>query len=175
MPLYAIGDHRPVLESNDIWIAPSADIMGQVVLKQGANIWFNATLRGDDNVITIGEDTNIQDGAVVHVDKRFACTIGRNVTVGHQAMVHGCEIGDNSLVGIGSTILDGAKIGSNTLIGAHTLIGGGKEIPDGVLVLGSPGKVVRELSQEEIDMLALSGRSYAEKGRKFRQTLVKVG
>jgi carbonic anhydrase/acetyltransferase-like protein (isoleucine patch superfamily) len=171
MPLYAIGEHQPVLESQDVWIAPSADVMGRVVLRRGANIWFNATLRGDDNVITVGEDTNVQDGAVVHVDPRFACTIGRNVTVGHQAMIHGCTIGDNTLIGIGSTILDGAVIGANTLIGAHTLIGAGKEIPDGVLVLGAPGKVVRPLTEDEIRMLEVSGKAYAAKGRLFRNSL----
>ncbi|MEN3950297.1 gamma carbonic anhydrase family protein [Iodidimonas sp. SYSU 1G8] len=175
MPLYAIGDHHPVLESDDVWIAPSADIMGQVVIRKGANIWFNTTLRGDDNLITVGEDANIQDGAVIHVDRRFPCTIGRNVTIGHQAMVHGCTIGENSLIGIGAVILDGAKIGKNTLIGANTLIGNNKEIPDGVLVLGAPGKIVRELNEEDIRMLEMSGRSYAEKGRMFRKSLKVVG
>lgn len=175
MPLYAIGDHRPTLESDDIWVAPSADVMGRVVLRKGANIWFNATLRGDDNVITIGEDSNVQDGAVIHVDPRFPCTVGRNVTIGHMAMVHGCTIGDNTLIGIGAVILDGAKIGSNTLIGANTLIGNNKEIPDGVLVLGAPGKVVRQLTDDDFRMLEFSARMYAEKGRKFRETLKVVG
>ncbi|MFN3232060.1 MAG: gamma carbonic anhydrase family protein [Alphaproteobacteria bacterium] len=171
MPIYAIGEKTPVLESDDIFVAPSADVMGDVRLGSGVSIWFNATLRGDDGPISVGEDTNIQDGAVVHVDTRFPTNIGRNVTVGHQAMIHGCTIGDNALIGIGSTILDGAVIGKNTLIGAHTLIGNGKEIPEGVLVLGSPGKVVRELSEEQIKFLELSGRMYAQKGRMFREQL----
>ncbi len=175
MPLYAIGDNRPTLESDDVWIAPTADVMGRVLLKKGANIWFNATLRGDDNLITIGEDSNVQDGAVIHVDPRFPCTVGRNVTIGHQAMVHGCTIGDNSLIGIGAVILDGAKIGSNTLIGAGAIIGNNKEIPDGVLVLGAPGKVVRQLSEDDIRMLEMSAKAYAAKARKFRETLRVVG
>ena len=175
MPIYALGDTVPVLESDDIWIAPSADVMGNVRLGKGVNIWFNATLRGDDNSIVVGEDTNIQDSCVVHVDRRFPTTIGRNVTVGHQAMVHGCTIGDNALVGMGSTVLDGAVVGSNTLIGAHTLIGAGKQIPDGVMVLGTPGKVVRDLTQEELDFLVESGRMYAEKGRRFAEKLRHLG
>lgn len=175
MPIYAIGEHHPVLESDDIWVAPSADIMGRVVLKKGVNVWFNATLRGDDNVITVGEDSNIQDGAVIHVDPRFACTIGRNVTIGHQAMVHGCTIGDNTLIGIGAVILDGARIGSNTLIGAGAIIGNNKEIPDGVLVLGAPGKIVRELKDDDKRVLEMSGKAYAAKGRMFREKLKQVG
>ena len=175
MPLYAIGEHEPILESDDIWVAPSADIMGRVVLKKGANIWFNATIRGDDNVITVGEDSNVQDGAVLHADPGSPCTIGRNVTIGHQAMVHGCTIGDNTLIGIGSVILDGAKIGSNVLIGANTLIGNNKEIPDGVLVLGAPGKIIRQLTEADIRMLEISGKAYVEKGRMFRQKLRVVG
>lgn len=175
MPIYALGDKQPVLESDDIYVAPSADVMGDVRLAKGVNIWFNATLRGDDNTITVGEDTNIQDGAVVHVDVQFPTNIGRNVTIGHQAMVHGCTIGENALIGIGATVLDGAVIGKNTLIGAHTLIGNGKEIPEGVLVLGSPGKVVRELSEDQIKFLELSGRMYAQKGRMFREQLKVVG
>ena len=174
MPVYAIGDKTPQIDPNT-WIAPSADVMGDVVLKKGANIWFNATLRGDDNNITIGEDTNIQDGAVCHADPGFPLTVGRNVTVGHQAMIHGCTIGDNALIGIGATILDGAVIGENTLIGAHTLIGNGKHIPSGVLVLGSPGKVVRELSEKDLQLLELSGQAYAQKGRKYREQLKQVG
>ena len=111
MPLYAIGDKKPVLESDDIYIAPSADVMGDVVLKKGVNIWFNVTLRGDDNTISIGEDSNIQDGVVVHVEPDLPCIIGRNVTVGHQATIHACTLADNSLIGMGATILDGAVIG----------------------------------------------------------------
>ncbi|MEN3973512.1 gamma carbonic anhydrase family protein [Emcibacter sp. SYSU 3D8] len=175
MPLYAIGDHQPTLESDDIWVAPSADVMGRVVLKKGASVWFNATIRGDDNVITIGEDSNVQDGAVLHADPGFPCTIGRNVTIGHQAMVHGCTIGDNTLIGIGSVILDGAKIGSNVLIGANTLIGNNKEIPDGVLVLGAPGRIVRELTEADIRQLEKSGQGYAAKGRMYREKLKPVG
>jgi carbonic anhydrase/acetyltransferase-like protein (isoleucine patch superfamily) len=158
MPLYAIGEHQPILESDDIWVAPSADIMGRVVLKKGANIWFNATIRGDDNVITVGEDSNVQDGAVLHADPGSPCTIG-----------------DNTLIGIGSVILDGARIGSNVLIGANTLIGNNKEIPDGVLVLGAPGKIIRQLTDADIRMLEMSGKAYVEKGRMFRQKLRVIG
>jgi len=174
MPIYAIGDKQPVVDEG-VWLAPSADVMGDVRLAKGVSVWFNATIRGDDNTIRIGEDTNIQDGVVVHTDPRFPTTIGARVTVGHQAMIHGCTIHDNVLVGIGSTILDGAVIGKNTLIGAHSLIGNGKEIPEGVLVLGAPGKVVRQLSEEEIQFLELSARTYAEKSRMFAETLKVVG
>lgn len=175
MPLYALGDKKPVLESDDIYIAPSADVMGDVILKKGVNIWFNATLRGDDNTITVGEDSNIQDGVVVHVEPAIPTVIGRNVTVGHQATIHACTISDNTLIGMGATILDGAVVGSHTLIGAHALVGPGKQIPEGVLVLGAPGKVARDLTEEELAMIDNQCLFYAEKGRRFARDLKVVG
>lgn len=175
MPLYALGDKAPQIESDDVFIAPSADLIGDVVVKKGANIWFNTTLRADDNTITIGVDSNIQDGVVMHVDPRFPCTVGDNVTVGHLATIHACTICDNTLIGMGATILDGATVGSHTLIGAHALVGAGKEIPEGVLVLGAPGKIVRDLTEEELAMVQNQGQFYAKKGQRFRDEFRLVG
>lgn len=175
MPLYALGEKAPIIESDDVFIAPSADLIGDVVVKKGANIWFNATLRADDNTITVGVDTNIQDGVVVHVEPNIACTIGDNVTVGHLATVHACTIADNTLIGMGATILDGAHVGSHTLIGAHALVSAGKQIPEGVLVLGAPGKVMRDLTEDELKMIENQGQFYANKGRRFREQFRPAG
>lgn len=171
MPIYTLGEKQPQFNAEKVFIAPSADIIGDVTLGTGANIWFGAVLRGDDNTITIGENSNIQDNVVVHVDARHPVCVGNNVTVGHRAMIHGCTLHDNTLIGIGATVLDGAIIGKNTLIGAHTLVGEGKEIPEGVLVLGAPARVVRPLTQEQIQYLALSARHYVEKAQMFKAGL----
>ena len=136
--------------------------MGNIVLKENASVWFNAVLRGDNDPIVVGENSNVQDGAVLHTDLGYPLTLGANVTVGHQAMLHGCTVGDNSLIGIGATILNGATIGRNCLIGAHALIGEGKEIPDNSMVLGMPGKVVRELGEENEKMMLASANIYVE-------------
>ena len=130
----------------DSWIAPTAAVIGKVRLEAGASVWFSAVLRGDNELIHIGENSNVQDGTVMHTDMGWPLTLGKGVTVGHNAMLHGCTVGDHSLIGIGAVILNGAKIGKHCIIGANTLIAEGKEIPDGSLVVGSPGKVVRELT-----------------------------
>ncbi|NWH09637.1 MAG: gamma carbonic anhydrase family protein [Alphaproteobacteria bacterium] len=172
MPLYALEDYVPELPSpGSYWIAPDAQVMGRVRLLAQASIWFGAVLRGDNEWITIGENTNIQDGSVLHTDLGVPLTVGRDVTVGHLVMLHGCEIGDNSLIGIGSVILNRARIGKNCLIGANTLIPEGKEIPDNSMVLGSPGKVVRQVSPEMAQMLAASAAHYVENWKRYRREL----
>lgn len=155
------------------FVAENATVIGKVILESGASIWFNAVLRGDCDLIHIGKDSNIQDGSVLHTDPGYPMRIGNGVTVGHMAMLHGCTIGDNSLIGIKAVILNGAKIGKNCLIGANALITEGKEIPDGSLVMGSPGKVVKQLSEEQIASLTESANHYAENGRRFLAGLAK--
>lgn len=150
---YVLGDSRPNTDSDDFWIAPSADIIGQVTLGNNASIWWRAVLRADNEPISIGEDCNIQDGSVLHTDPGFPLTLRRGVTIGHMCMLHGCTVDDNSLIGIGSIILNGAKIGKNCLIGANSLITENKVIPDNSMVLGSPGKVIKELTPEQIEGL----------------------
>ena len=147
-------------------------MIGSVVMHQNASIWFGAVLRGDNDVITIGENSNVQDLSVLHVDPGFPLTIGKNVTVGHKVMLHGCEIGDNSLVGINSVILNGAKIGKNCLIGANSLISENKVIPDGSLVMGSPGKVVKQLTEDQMKGLEMSALHYVENFKRYKRDLV---
>lgn len=144
------------------FIAESADVVGQVTIERNANIWYGTVLRGDDNYITVGENTNIQDGSIVHISEKFPTIIGNNVTVGHKSIIHGCEIGDNTLIGMGSIVLDGAKVGEFTLLGAGSLVPPGKEIPSGVLAMGSPAKVIRELSDEEKENLTNSALKYVK-------------
>ena len=165
MAIYALGDVKPVFpETGNYWVAPDAQVMGNIVLKENASVWFGAVLRGDNDPIVIGENSNVQDGAVMHTDIGCPLTLGANVTVGHQAMLHGCTVGDNSLIGIGATVLNGAKIGRNCLIGAHALVGEGKEIPDNSMVLGMPGKVVRELGEDNEKMMLLSANIMSKTG-----------
>ena len=144
------------------FIAESADVVGQVTIERNANIWYGSVLRGDDNYITVGENTNIQDGSVVHISEGHPTIIGKNVTIGHKSIIHGCEIGDNTLIGMGSIVLDGAKVGEFTLLGAGSLVPPGKEIPSGVLAMGSPAKVIRELSDEEKENLTKSALKYVK-------------
>jgi carbonic anhydrase/acetyltransferase-like protein (isoleucine patch superfamily) len=175
MPVYSLGAVAPQLPPEDEhWIAPSASVMGNVILKKNASVWWGATIRGDNDPITIGENSNIQDGSVLHTDTGVPLTIGANVTVGHLVMLHGCTIGDNSLIGIGSVILNGAKIGKNCLIGANVLITEGKEIPDNSLVMGAPGKVVREVSEHQAMILTASAHHYVENWKRYRRDLKEV-
>lgn len=146
---FSLGERR-IACKGEYWIAPNAMVVGSVVLEPNASVWFNCVVRADNATITIGENSQVQDGCVLHVDPGFPITLGKNVSVGHMVMLHGCSIGDGSLIGIKSVILNGAKIGKNCLIGANSLITEGKEIPDGSMVMGSPGKVVRALRPEEI-------------------------
>jgi carbonic anhydrase/acetyltransferase-like protein (isoleucine patch superfamily) len=153
------------------WIAPDAAVIGRVRLGLNASVWFNAVLRGDNELIDIGENSNVQDGCVLHTDPGAPLSVGRGCTIGHLAMLHGCTIGDNSLVGIGAVILNGARIGRNCLIGAKALITEGKEIPDNSLVMGAPGKVVREVTAEMAAGLARSARHYVENWQRFARGL----
>lgn len=172
MSVYNLGDAAPELpDVNEYWIAPSASVIGRVILKKNASVWFGATIRGDNDPIVIGENSNVQDGSVLHTDAGVPLVIGANVTIGHLVMLHGCTIGDNSLIGIGSIILNGAKIGKNCLIGANCLITEGKEIPDNSLVMGAPGKVVREVSPGQAQILTGSALHYVENWKRYRAGL----
>lgn len=172
MSVYNLGNVTPELPNDDeYWIAPTAAVMGHVILKKNASIWWGATLRGDNDPIIIGENSNVQDGSVLHTDHGAPLTLGANVTVGHLVMLHGCTIGDGSLVGIGSIVLNGAKIGKNCLIGANCLITEGKEIPDNSLVMGAPGKVVRELSPEQAARVAVGAQHYVENWKRYKREL----
>jgi carbonic anhydrase/acetyltransferase-like protein (isoleucine patch superfamily) len=168
MPVYSLGDARPDLPAEgDYWIAPNAAVIGRVVLKRNASVWFGATLRGDNEPIVVGEDSNVQDGCVLHTDAGTPLVIGKGVTVGHLAMLHGCTIGDNALVGIGAVVLNGARIGRNCLIGAKALIPEGKAIPDNSLVVGAPGRVLRQLSEAQLAMLADSAAHYVQNWKRY--------
>ncbi len=168
MALHALGDVYPDLPAGGAyWVAENAMVLGRVRLLSNASVWFNAVLRGDNEWITVGENSNIQDGSVLHTDMGCPLTIGRDVTVGHMAMLHGCTVGDQSLIGIGAVVLNNARIGKNCLIGARALITEGKEIPDGSMVMGSPGKVVRQLTDEEIFGLKLSADHYVQNWQRY--------
>ncbi|MDD5249037.1 MAG: gamma carbonic anhydrase family protein [Rhodocyclaceae bacterium] len=173
MPLYAIADRCPAIAAS-AWIAANATIIGDVRLAENASIWWNAVLRGDNDTIRIGESTNIQDGSVLHADAGVPLTLGRDITVGHLVMLHGCTVGDGSLIGIKSVILNRAVIGRNCLIGANTLIPEGKVIPDRSLVMGSPGKVVRELTDEEVARLLASARGYVANAQRYAAQLTQL-
>lgn len=175
MSIYKLGNFDPEFpQSGNYWVAPNAILIGKVILHENASIWWNAVLRGDNEPIIIGENTNIQDGSILHNDAGICLTIGKNVTVGHKVMLHGCEIGDNSLIGINSVILNNAKIGKNCIIGANSLIAEGKEIPDNSLVMGSPGKIIRQLNDEQIKKLELSALHYVENYKRYKNTLAKI-
>jgi carbonic anhydrase/acetyltransferase-like protein (isoleucine patch superfamily) len=172
MPIYSLGNVTPELPNDDeYWIAPNAVVIGRVILKKNASIWWGVTARGDNDPITIGENSNVQDGSVLHADLGSPLSIGANVTVGHMAMLHGCEIGDNSLIGIGAVVMNGARIGKGCLVGAKALIPEGKEIPDNSLVLGAPGKVAREVSEAQARLLVASAQAYVENWRRFARDL----
>ncbi|OAB61839.1 gamma carbonic anhydrase family protein [Leptolyngbya valderiana BDU 20041] len=171
MTLYALKDDEPELHPDSAWVAPSAAVIGKVKLEKNASVWFGATIRGDNELITIGEDSNVQDGTVMHTDMGFPLVLGKGVTVGHNAMLHGCTVGDHSLVGIGATILNGAKIGKHCIIGAHALVTEGKEIPDGSVVMGSPGKVVKQIADGVDEMLKASADHYVENARRYASDL----
>lgn len=170
MAIYSIGDRHPML-GRDVWIAPNATIIGDVKLGDNASIWWNAVLRGDNDTIAIGAGSNIQDGSVLHADAGVPLTLGANVTVGHLVMLHGCTVGEQSLIGIKTVILNNAVIGRHCIIGANSLIPEGKVIPERSLVVGSPGKVVRELSDEEVARLLRSAQGYVANAQRYRTGL----
>ena len=167
---YSLGEDR-VQMADDAWIADTAAVIGKVTLEAGANVWFGAVIRGDVEDITVGEHSNVQDGAVMHADSGVPLTLGKGITVGHNAMLHDCTVGDYSLIGINAVVLNGAKIGKHCIIGANSLIPEGKEIPDGSLVMGSPGKVVKTLNDQQKKMLELSAAHYVQNAKRFRDQL----
>ena len=172
--LYKLDEHEPILDG-EYYVADSAIVLGKVRLCKDASVWFGAVLRGDTELITIGEGSNVQECSVLHTDLGFPLNIGKDVTIGHKVMLHGCTIGDGSLIGINSVVLNGAKIGKGCLIGANALITEGMEVPDGSLVLGSPGRIKGELSEDQQQGLILSAKHYVENGKRFKEGLTKIG
>lgn len=173
MALYQLDGVSPEIHET-AWVADSAQVMGRVIVAEEASIWFGAVVRGDTEIIRIGRRSNVQDGSVLHADLGQALTLGDDVTVGHQVMLHGCTIGDGSLIGIQAVVLNGARIGRHCLVGAGSLVTEGKEFPDGSMILGSPAKVVRQLSPEQIEGLRRSAAGYVDNGRRFRAGLRKI-
>ena len=167
--IYQIDNKQPSFDGN-YFIAPNATLIGDVILKNNASVWFNVVIRADNDRIIIGENSNIQDGSILHVDTGVPLTVGDNVTVGHKVMLHGCTIGDGSLIGMNAVVLNGAKIGKGCLIGANSLIPENMEVPDGSLVLGSPGKVVKQLSTEHRKNMAYGAQHYVENGKRYNKT-----
>ncbi len=173
MSVYALDGITPTL-ADDVYIAPNAQVMGNVEMAEASSVWFGAVLRGDNDLIKIGARSNVQDNSVLHTDPGMPLTIGEGVIIGHQVMLHGCTVGDNTLIGIGATVLNGAKIGNNCLIGAHALITEGKEIPDNSMVVGAPGKVIRTLNEQQIAMLKLNAEVYVANAKRFKAGLVEL-
>ena len=172
--IYTLGDRSPRLEGSGHFVADNATLIGSVRLKGEASVWFNCVLRGDNDWLVVGERSNIQDGSILHTDDGIELIVGDGVTVGHKVMLHGCTIGDNSLIGIGSTILNGARIGANSIVGANSLVTENKSFPDGSLVMGSPARFVRELSDEEIEHIRWSARVYVDNAKRFREQLLPI-
>ena len=174
MAIYRLDQHTPQL-ADSAWVADSAQVMGNVQMDEGSSVWFGAILRGDTEPLRIGKNSNVQDGSVVHADTGFPVVLGENVTVGHQVVLHGCTVGDGSLIGIQSVVLNGAKIGKNCLVAAGSLVTSGKEFPDGSMIMGSPAKVVRQLTPEQIADVLESAKHYVENARRFKAGLAKIG
>ncbi len=173
MAIYSLDGKAPVV-AESAWVADSAQVIGAVELAANSSVWFGTVVRGDTELISIGEGSNIQDCSVLHTDMNKPLTIGKNVTVGHQVMLHGCTIGDESLIGIGAVVLNGAKIGKNCLVGAGSLVTEGKEFPDGSMIMGSPAKVVRELTPEQMQGLRMSAQRYIANAHRFQSGLKKI-
>ena len=173
MAIYQLDDQTPRI-AETAWVADSAQVIGNVDLAEGASVWFGAILRGDGEPLRIGRGSNVQDGSVIHADPGFPTTLGENVTIGHQVMLHGCTIGDGSLIGIQAVVLNGAKIGKNCLVGAGALVTEGKEFPDGSMIIGSPAKVVRELTPEQIAGMQRTAPHYVANARRFKAGLKRV-
>lgn len=174
MAIYQLGEHTPEIDAS-AYVTDSANVIGKARVEAHASIWFDVTIRGDNELITISENSNVQEGCVLHTDPGFPLTVGKNVTIGHQAMLHGCIIGEGSLIGIQSVILNGAKIGKNCLVGAGALVTEGKEFPDNSLIIGSPAKAVRTLSEEDIARMHRNTDNYVKRGQLFKQTLKRIG
>ena len=173
MPIYSLDGVRPEIADN-AYVAPSAQVIGNVKMADHSSVWFGAVIRGDNDLIEIGARTNIQDNSVLHTDPGIPLTIGDGVIVGHRVMLHGCKIGENTLIGIGATILNGAEIGKNCIIGAHSLITEGKVIPDGSMVVGSPGRIIKSLTEQHFQMLRINSEVYVANAKRFNQNLKKI-
>jgi carbonic anhydrase/acetyltransferase-like protein (isoleucine patch superfamily) len=173
MALYQLDDSTPVIHES-AWVADSAQVVGNVNLAENSSIWFGVVARGDTETLTIGRGSNIQDNSVLHADPGVPLVIGENVTVGHQVMLHGCRIGDGTLIGIGAIVLNNARIGKNCIVGAGALVTEGKEFPDGSMILGSPAKAVRQLSDEQIEGLKRTAAHYVDNARRYRLGLKKI-
>ncbi len=171
MSIYSLDKREPVFRSSEFYVAPNATIIGSVTLAHNASVWFNAVIRGDDEVISLGERCNVQDGSILHADPGYPLILGNDVTIGHMVMLHGCVIGNGSLVGMGAIVLNGAKIGNGCILGAGALLPEGKLIPDGVLAIGSPARVVRELSPEESRHLVHIADIYVKRANRYRGEL----
>ena len=169
--IYSLGEKKPSFDADSVWIADSADLIGDVVLNKDVSVWFNVTMRGDNDTITIGEGTNIQDNTVIHTDEGIKVNIDENVTVGQKVIIHGARIGANTVVGMGSVVMNHAKVGANCIIGANSLITERKEFPDNSLIMGSPAKIVRELTEEEISVLVFSAKHYIDKSKTYKAEL----
>lgn len=167
--IYQLENRVPQLHDS-AWVADNAVVIGTVVMEAGSSVWFNCVVRGDNDLITIGENSNVQDGAVLHTDTGFKLSIGRDCTIGHKAMLHGCEIGEGSLIGIGSVVLNGAKIGQNSIVGAGSVVPEGKVYPDNVLILGSPAVVKRELKPAEYQRIRLGAQHYVQNAARYRKS-----
>ena len=168
--IYELDGQQPDI-ADDAYIAPSATIIGDVVLLPESSIWFGAVLRGDIETITIGRGSNIQDGSICHTDPNNPCTVGDGVTVGHMAMLHGCTIGDGSLIGIGATLMNGSSVGKNCIVGAHALVTEGKSFPDNVVIMGAPAKVVREVTDEDRERMRANSDRYVQRAKRYQQEL----
>jgi carbonic anhydrase/acetyltransferase-like protein (isoleucine patch superfamily) len=173
LPIYSLDGVRPDIADN-AYVAPSAQIIGNVKMADHSSVWFGAVIRGDNDLIEIGARTNIQDNSVLHTDPGIPLVIGDGVIVGHRVMLHGCKIGENTLIGIGATILNGAVIGKNCIIGAHSLITEGKVIPDGSMVVGSPGRVIKSLTEQHFQMLRINSEVYVANAKRFNQNLIEI-
>ena len=174
MTIYTLDNIHPDIDPNGTWVAPNAVIIGNVKLCRNSSVWFNAILRGDNDLIVIGQGSNVQDGAILHTDPGIELRVGNDVTIGHQANLHGCIIGDNTLVGIGATILNHAKIGKNCLIGAHALITEGKHIPDNSLVMGAPGKIIKKIEPDIAELLGVNAKHYVSNAQRYSKHLQPV-
>jgi carbonic anhydrase/acetyltransferase-like protein (isoleucine patch superfamily) len=174
MAIYQLGDDAPEIDAS-AYIAESANLIGKVTVEANASVWFGVTIRGDNERITIGENSNVQEGTVMHTDMGYPLVIGKNVTIGHQAMLHGCTVGDGALIGIQAVVLNGAKIGKGCLVGAGAVVTENKEFPDNSLILGAPAKVVRTLTEQDAQRLLASADNYAARGQRYKADLKKIG
>ena len=173
MAIYQLDDLKPIVHPS-AWVADNAQVMGSVTLAEDVSVWFGVVIRGDTSTISVGKGSNVQDNSVLHADEGMPLVIGEGVTVGHQVMLHGCTVGNNSLIGIGAIVLNGAKIGNNCLVGAGALVTEGKEFPDGSMIIGSPAKAVRMLSVEQIEGLKMSAKHYVDNAKRYKAGLKKL-